>query len=311
MKILITGGAGFIGRWTVKKALELGHSIVVLDNLSNTSKDNIKEFMDNPNFEFIQGDVRNKSDVEKAFTSCDACMHLAAEGNVQKSIDNPDLFYDVNVKGAINILEKARETNTKVLLMGTCMEYATSNNEQGIDEIHPLMPASPYAASKIAADMLGFSYHKTYKLPIILVRPFNTYGPFQKTDSEGGVVPIFIKKHLKNEPIQIYGDGLQTRDLLYVEDCAEFLLKAIESEKAVGEFINAGTGTDVSINKLAETIETNKENIKHIKHIHPQSEIMKLLCNPAKAKQILDWEPKTSLDQGIEKTKQWLSDSND
>ncbi|KKM01821.1 hypothetical protein LCGC14_1790580, partial [marine sediment metagenome] len=196
--------------------------------------------------------------------------------------------------------------NTKLIIVGTCIVYDLANSNIMISESHKIKPLSPYAGSKIAAEELALSYYYAYKLPVIILRPFNTYGPFQKTNMEGGVVSIFIKNKLQNEKLQIYGEGTQTRDLLYVEDCAEFIVKALECKRCVGEVINAGTGIDISINELAMLIVNDKNRIEHVKHHHPQSEIMKLVCDNSKAKRILNWEPKTTLKKGITKLEKWL-----
>ena len=303
MDILVTGGAGFIGRWVAKKLLEEEHNVCVLDDLSNGRAGNIEEFKGNPNFEFVLGDVRNKEVLKDTFKKeVDICIHAAAAINVQESIDNPKKYYDVNVNGTFNILEAARNRNVKVVLIGTCMVYDLTASK-AISEEHPLNPKSPYAGSKLAAENLALSYYHAYGLPVVITRPFNTYGPYQKSDMEGGVVSIFIRSLLEGEPLNVFGDGTQTRDLLYVEDCAEFIVKAAFNENAVGEVINGGYGHDIAIKDLALLICKDLERIKHVKHHHPQSEIPKLLCDYTKAKELLGWEPKTSLEEGIEKTK--------
>ena len=307
MNILVTGGAGFIGRWIVKKLLDDGHEVCVLDDLSNGRMENIKEFEDNQKFRFIQGDIRDKEVFMSVFKDIDICIHAAAAINVQESIDNPQRYYDVNVNGTFNILEAARNRNknVKVVLIGTCMVYDLTSS-QAITEEHPLNPKSPYAGSKLAAENLALSYFHAYGLPVVITRPFNTYGPYQKSDMEGGVVSIFVRSLLEGKQLKIFGDGTQTRDLLYVEDCAEFIVNASFNEKAVGEVINGGSGKDIAIKELAVLVCKDPERIKHVKHHHPQSEIPKLLCDYTKAKELLGWEPKTSLEEGIEKTKVWI-----
>jgi len=153
------------------------------------------------------------------------------------------------------------------------------------------------------------SYWYGYKLPAVVMRPFNTYGPFQKTGGEGGVVAIFIKNKLDEKILNIYGDGIQTRDLLYVEDCARFVVEAGYSEKVNGEIINAGLGMDISINNLAKLIAKSVKQIKHVQHIHPQSEIQKLLCDYSKAEKLLNWIPEVSLEEGIKKTEKWIKNN--
>ncbi|MGB3459351.1 MAG: SDR family NAD(P)-dependent oxidoreductase [Halobacteriota archaeon] len=303
--ILVTGGAGFIGRWVVKRLLDEGHEVCVLDDFSNGRAENIEEFKGNPNFEFILGDVRNKEMLENLFKDVDICIHAVAAINVQESIENPQRYYDVNVNGTFNILEMARKRDVKVVLIGTCMVYDLTSSI-AISEEHPLNPKSPYAGSKLAAENLALSYFHAYGLPVVITRPFNTYGPYQKSDMEGGVVSIFIRSLLEEKTLNVFGDGTQTRDLLYVEDCAEFIVKASFNKKAIGETINAGYGEDIAIKDLAFLICKDVEKIRYVKHHHPQSEIPKLLCNHTKARKLLDWMPKTSLEDGIEKTKEWI-----
>jgi len=305
MNILVTGGAGFIGRWVVKKLLNDGYEVCVLDDLSNGRIGNIEEFKDISNFEFVPGDIRDKEVLQSVFRDIDICIHAAAAINVQESIENPQRYYDVNVNGTFNILEMARKRDVKVVLIGTCMVYDLSSSE-AINEKHSLNPKSPYAGSKLAAENLALSYFHAYGLPIVITRPFNTYGPYQKSDMEGGVVSIFIRAFLEGKTLNVFGDGTQTRDLLYVEDCADFVVKTTFSDKAVGEIINAGYGGDIAIKDLALLICKDAERIKHVEHHHPQSEIPKLLCDYTKAKKLLGWEPKTSLKEGIEKTKKWI-----
>lgn len=311
MNMLVTGGAGFIGRWVVKRLLEDGHKVWVLDNLSNGRESNIAEFKNHENLiSFIKGDIQDIKLLESVFSNkFDICYHLAASINVQDSIDDPRTTFENDVVGTFNILEQCKSQNTKVVFMSTCMVYDKAENEEGITELHPTKPASPYAGSKIAGENMVLSYWYAYQLPAVVIRPFNTYGPFQKAGGEGGVVAIFIKKDLEGAELNIYGDGTQTRDLLYVEDCARFVAEAGYSDRVNGEIVNAGLGMDISINQLAELIASDKSRIRHIPHIHPQSEIQKLLCNSLKAKELLGWEPKVSLTEGIQRTREWIEKS--
>ena len=181
----------------------------------------------------------------------DAVAHLAASISVQDSIDDPATTFENDVVGTFNLLEGARASGARVLFMSTCMVYDRASAPEGIGEAHPTRPASPYAASKIAGEALTLSYFHAYGLPTTVVRPFNTYGPFQRSVGEGGVVAIFTRRSLLGEELRIYGDGTQTRDLLYVEDCARFVCDALVSDAAIGGILNAGTGVDVSVNELA------------------------------------------------------------
>lgn len=311
MNILVTGGAGFIGRWTVKRLLEDGHRVWILDDLSNGSLDNIKEFENHSCFmEFIQGDIKDTQLLEEVFyNKFDICYHLAASINVQDSIDDPETTFENDVVGTFNVLEQCRKHNTKLVFMSTCMVYDRAADDKGITELHPVKPASPYAGSKIAGENLVLSYWYAYKLPVVVIRPFNTYGPFQKSSGEGGVIAIFIKCNIDAEVLNIYGDGSQTRDFLYVEDCSDFIVQAGYSDKANGNIVNAGAGEDITINELAMLIAKDDSKIEHATHIHPQSEIQKLLCDSKKALDILNWRARTNIAEGIAKTEKWIRDT--
>ncbi len=308
MKVLVTGGAGFIGRWVVKKLLQDQHEVWVLDNLSNGRVENLNEFFANCQALHLNiGDIRKIGILDSIFKNdFDLCFHLAASINVQDSIDDPENVFENDTIGTFNVLEKCREYKVKMIFMSTCMVYDAAYYAHGITEEHATKPASPYAGSKIAAENIVMSYYYAYNLPVVIVRPFNTYGPFQKSGGEGGVVAVFIKNKLEGKKIVIFGNGTQTRDLLYAEDCASFVVAAGYSNQVNGQIINAGLGQDVSINVLADLIVRDKKRIQHAPHIHPQSEIQKLLCNYDKAKKLLNWEPKISLEKGLRITESWL-----
>jgi len=308
MKMAVTGGAGFIGHWLVKRLLEDGHEVWVMDDLSNGRRENLEEFAGHPGFkDFLKGDIKDAVMLDGFFSNCfDVCYHLAASINVQDSIDAPRTTFENDVMGTFNVLEQCKKHGTKVVFMSTCMVYDRAQENTGITESHPLKPASPYAGSKISGENMVLSYWYAYGLPAVVVRPFNTYGPFQKMGGEGGVIAIFIKKKLADEDLSIFGDGVQTRDFLYVEDCADFVARCGYSDAVNGEIVNAGLGRDVSINDLALLIAGDQAQIRHLPHIHPQSEIMKLLCNYEKAARLLDWQPQHSLEEGIHKTMEWI-----
>lgn len=305
--VVVTGAAGFIGRWVVDELLDRGYAVTGIDNLSNGSERNIAAFRDDPDFTFIQGDVRDQKSIDEAITTeTPACLHLAAEIDVQESLDDPDSHFRTNVVGTQHVLEACRRTDTRLGLVGTCMVYDMADSDAGIDEDHPVKPASPYAGSKLAAENLAESYYHGYDLPVTILRPFNTYGPFQKTGMAGGVVSIFTSRDINNEQLKIFGDGTQTRDLLYATDCARFIVEGTFSDAAVGEVLNAGTGSDISINDLADLVATDGTEITHVEHHHPQSEVPKLRCDPTKANEVLGWEPTVSLEEGVERLREWL-----
>lgn len=317
--VLVTGGAGFIGRWVVRELLTGGRDaarfvpprVVVLDNLENGSEDNLAEFAGHPRLtELVIGDVNDCALVERLFQRhhFDLVLHLAAKINVQESIDRPAGVFEADVVGTFYLLETARQHGAAFVFMSTCMVYARSTDPAGIRETHPTCCASPYAGAKLAAEHLVESYHRAYGMRTVILRPFNTYGPFQKSSGEGGVVSIFVYRDLRGEDLPIYGDGLQTRDLLNVEDCAAFCVRAALSDAAVGRVINAGTGRDVAVNELAVLVCGDRDRLRHIPHIHPQSEIQKLQANRELADELLGWQPTISLEEGIARTRMWIKE---
>jgi nucleoside-diphosphate-sugar epimerase len=307
MRVLVTGAAGFIGRWVVGELLARGHVVRPVDNLVAGDVANLADFADHPGLvAFEQGDVRDQAACRRWLSDVDGVAHLAASISVQDSIDDPAETFDNDVVGTFRLLEASRAAGARFLFMSTCMVYDTAS-AGAIDEDHPTRPASPYAASKIAGEALTLSYGHAYGLPVTVVRPFNTYGPFQRSVGEGGVVAIFTRRSLLGQELPIYGDGTQTRDLLYVEDCARFVATALTTPAAVGRILNAGTGVDVSVNELAATIEPDPTRSVHVEHIHPQSEIPVLRCDPGRAVALLGWRPTVGLDEGLARVRAWMA----
>ena len=304
----MTGAAGFIGRWVVAELLDRGHEVLPIDNLSEGDEANLADLAGRPGLRpFERGDVRDTEACRRWLAETDAVAHLAASISVQDSIDDPGTTFDNDVVGTFRLLEAARARKARFLFMSTCMVYDRATSPVGIDEEHPTKPASPYAASKLSGEALTLSYGHAYGLPVSVIRPFNTYGPFQRAVGEGGVVAIFTRRSLLGEPLRIYGDGTQTRDLLYVTDCARFVCDALLSEAATGRILNAGTGLDVSVNALAAAVEPNPDRIVHVDHIHPQSEIPVLRCDPRLAAKVLGWQPEVSLADGLGRVRAWMA----
>jgi len=307
--VLVTGAAGFIGRWVVGELLARGHTVLPIDNLAEGDEANLEAFLGRPGLlPFELGDVRDAASCRRWTAQVDAVAHLAASISVQDSIDDPATTFENDVVGTFNLLEGARANGTRFLFMSTCMVYDRASTPEGIGETHPTKPASPYAASKLSGEALTLSYFHAYGLPTTVVRPFNTYGPFQRSVGEGGVVAIFTRRSLLGEELRIYGDGTQTRDLLYVEDCARFVCDALVSDGAIGGILNAGTGVDVSVNALAALIEPEPGRIEHVEHIHPQSEIAVLRCDSRLASRVLGWQPEVSLPDGLARTRAWMAE---
>lgn len=305
--VVVTGAAGFIGRWVVKELLSRGYIVKGIDDFSNGFPRNIEAFQDEDDFTFIEGDVRDSEAIDMLIDEDTiACIHLAAKIDVHESLEDPQSHFEANVVGTQTVLEQCRMTDTRLGLVGTCMVYDVANSEGGIDEDHPVNPVSPYAGSKLAGEYLAESYYHGYDLPVTILRPFNTYGPFQKTSMAGGVVSIFTNRDIEGKPLKIFGDGTQSRDLMYATDCACFIVDATFSEAAMGEVLNAGTGEDISINDLAGLIASEDTEVTHVEHHHPQSEIQTLRCDPTKANGLLGWEAEVSLEDGVSQLRSWL-----
>jgi nucleoside-diphosphate-sugar epimerase len=309
VRILVTGAAGFIGRWVVAELLDRGHEVLPLDTLSEGDEANLADLAGRPGLRpFERGDVRDATACERWLSGVDAVAHLAASISVQDSIDDPAGTFDNDVVGTFRVLEAARRRGARFLFMSTCMVYDRASGSTGIAEDHPTRPVSPYAASKLAGESLTLSYGHAFGLPVTVVRPFNTYGPFQRSVGEGGVVAIFTRRALLGEPLRIFGDGRQTRDLLYVTDCARFVCDALETDTAIGRILNAGTGTDISINELAGAVEPDPGRIVHVEHIHPQSEIAVLRCDPRLARDLLGWRAEVELSDGLRRVRDWMAE---
>ncbi len=335
MKCLVTGGAGFIGRWVVQRLLGDGHDVLAVDDLSNGRRENVRAFEGRGGWlGFVEGDIADAGFLDQLFQRgpWDLVFHLAASIHVQASINDPEPTFRNDAVGTFRVLEACRRQYfalngldfaarvfdfdrdasqlklraPRVACMSTCMVYDASHDKP-IAETHPYRPASPYAAAKIASDMLALSYAYSYRMPVTVVRPFNTYGPFQKSNTEGGVVSIFLKRAIENQPLLVKGSGEQTRDLLYVEDCAEFVVRAALAEEAEGRIINAGTGEDVSILELARMCAGSAFEL--VPHDHPQAEIMKLCCDATEARSRLGWQPNVSLQEGLRRTRAWLEEN--
>lgn len=247
MKILVTGGAGFIGSHIVEWFND-NADIKVLDNFSTGSKKNIENFK----CEIIEGDITDESVVLEAVKGCDFIFHLAAFISVSESVKNPELCFDVNVKGTENVLRAASEHNVKkVVIASSCAVYGDDPSLPK-KESSPILPKSPYAQSKYDAEKLCLKYSEKFEIPTCALRFFNVYGPRQDPQSPyAAVIPIFTELACNNKQITIFGDGSQTRDFVYVQDVVASCVLAAESLQGV---YNVCTGVETSVNTLAELV---------------------------------------------------------
>lgn len=306
MNILVTGGAGFVGSHLCDALIEKGHFVTCLDDFSTGSIWNIRHLLDRTNFRLAKGSILDKSLLDKILCETNVVYHLAAQVHVDRSYVEPELTWDVNVKGTQNILEGCRWHRVNHVIFASSSEvYGTSQCEK-MDENHPLEAPHPYGASKIAADRMCYSYAKTYKMPVDIVRCFNLYGPRQKDFGYGGVISLFMRKAIIGEPLTIYGDGEQSRDYTYVTDAVAFYTGLLGGCIVNDGPWNVGIGTDVSINRLAETINTICDRDSLIIHTDARpSEVIRLCCNNGKALK-MGWRPRVGLEDGLISLYKWF-----
>jgi len=310
MRILITGGAGFIGSYLCEKYTKEGHTLLCLDSFLSGNLLNVRHLLDYRNFKLIKGDVRDFDFLERIIHDVDVIFHLAAQIHVDRSYVEPRLTYGINVMGTQNILEVARIYDVKKVIYASTSEVYGSAQYVPIDEKHPLDAPHPYGASKTAADRMCHAYIITYGMNVSIPRFFNIFGPRQRDIGYGGVISIFTRRVLNNMPPVIYGDGLQTRDYTYIEDALR-AFDLILNHKSRLEPINIGSGKEVSIIDLANMIIDlcgKKGKIKPV-HVEPRiGEVKKLIANATKAKEILGWEPKYNLKNGLMEFIQWYKE---
>jgi len=300
MKALVTGGAGFIGSHLVDSLVERGYTIRVIDNLSTGKLSKIASLLKSKNVDFIEGDIRDSETAKKCIHGIDAVYHLAATTSVPFSLKNPELTYDTNVTGTLNLLTQCAEQKvSKFIFSSSCAVYGEPMNLP-INEKHPTNPISPYAESKLEGEQHCLNFHKKQRLKAVVLRLFNVYGTRQGLNEYSGVITQFINRARKRLPLIIYGDGSQTRDFVHVRDVVEAILSATEIERAEGKVFNIGSGKPTSIQKLAQTISELYENKLEILHDEPRlGDIKQSYAEIAKAAEILNYMPQVSLKDGL------------
>jgi UDP-glucose 4-epimerase len=301
-KVLVTGGAGFIGSHTVDKLLDEGLGVVVLDNLRSGNLENLKPHIGEGNCRFVQGDVRDFGLVKDLVRDVDCVVHSAALISVPESIKNPVLTNDVNVNGALNLLKACVDFDVKrFVYASSCAVYGNAESLP-IKEACPARPESPYGVSKLVAENYARKYHEDFGLETVCLRYFNVYGPRQVYSDYSGVITQFISRLAKGLPLVIFGDGEQTRDFVHVQDVVEANMLALKNGGVAGETFNIGTGVATTINQLANIL-LEVADKKHLKlnHSKPRrGDINHSVADISKAKAQLDYNPKVSLKEGLE-----------
>jgi len=325
MKILVTGGAGFIGSAVVRRAIADGHQVVNLDALTYAAcLDNVADVAGDPAYVFEHADIRNRAALDRIFTRHrpDAVMHLAAESHVDRSIDGPGAFVETNVTGTYNMLEAARTywqaqgepAAFRFHHISTDEVYGSLDATGLFTEETPYTPNSPYSASKAASDHLVRAWHETYGLPVVVTNCSNNYGPYHFPEK---LVPVVILRALANQPIPIYGTGDNIRDWLYVEDHADALLTVLQRGQN-GRSYNIGGENEVPNLELVQKLCAILD--KKCPAKNPYADLITFVADrpghdlryaidPTRVRTELGWRPSVTLDQGLEKTVQWYLDN--
>lgn len=316
-KILVTGADGFIGSHLVERLVSMGCDVraFVLYNsfnswgwLDHSSKENKKKF------EVFTGDIRDPNGVRKAMEGCDIVFHLAALIAIPYSYHSPDTYIDTNIKGTLNVVQAAHNLGIERVIHTSTSEVYGTAQFVPITEEHPLQGQSPYSASKIGADQIAISFQRSFKTPVVIVRPFNTYGPRQ---SARAVIPTIISQIAAGSNKIHLGSLYPTRDFSYVADTVQGFISAANCNEAVGEVINIGSNFEISIgnmaNLIAEIMEKDITIETDDKRIRPStSEVERLFAGTDKAKSLFNWNPEYSgidgFKKGIKKTVEWFTD---
>jgi len=331
MKIIVTGGAGFIGSAVIRQAIKAGHEIVNVDSLTYAANlSSLVSASDSENYHFEKIDICDAKAVNTCFKTHkpDAVMHLAAESHVDRSIDGPGAFIQTNVIGTFNLLQAAKDYWDKLdegKKEGFRFHHISTDEVYGdlsveapaFTEENPYAPSSPYSASKAASDHLVRAWARTYGLPTLITNCSNNYGPFQFPEK---LIPVVILKALHGDKIPVYGKGDNIRDWLYVDDHADALLTVLQTGK-IGETYNIGGNNERTNLELVKTIckIIDDKGIGAVKHAEELIEFVtdrpghdrRYAINATKIKEELDWEPKVQWDEGFEQTVQWYLDNED
>jgi UDP-glucose 4-epimerase len=302
-RVLVAGGAGFIGSHIVDKLLNQDIEVTVLDNLYTGKPENIEQCKGNRKFRFVQGDVRNLDLVKRLVKDVDAVFNEAAVVSVSRSLEEPILANEVNVGGTLNLLKASLDSEVKRFVQASSASVYGNTKTLPVLENLASNPVSPYAVAELAAENYAKVFHLNYGLETVCLRYFNVYGPRQTFSVYSGATTIFLNKLSHNQRPIIFGDGNQTRDFVYVEDVVKANMLALNTKKAVGETFNIANGTPHTINELVLTIQKKlgKQKLKPIYKNPRQGDIKHSYASIEKAKRTLGYKPRFPLEKGITK----------
>lgn len=306
-KILVTGGAGFIGSHLTERLVNLGNEVIVLDNFAVGNPGNLVDIGKSYRLKVVRGDVRNTRTVNSLVKKADYVFHLAVQC-LSLSLERPKIVHEVNDTGTLNMcMACLKNKTTRLIYVSSSEAYGTARYIP-MDENHPLYPTTPYGASKAAGELYVRSFYYTWNLPAIIVRPFNTYGPRSRTDHYCAAIPNFVNRIMKEEPPIIFGDGNQTRDFTYVSDTAEGIIRAAQCDELVGDAINIARGEEVSIKRIAEIVldlTGMKGEVEPIFKKERPGDIRRHFADNSKARQLLNFEPQVPIEEGIKRYIEW------
>ena len=310
MKVLITGGAGFIGSHLAQRLLGTGCEVVVIDDLSTGSLANIAGIISHSKFRFVQDSVRNSDTMHILVQQCDVIIHLAAAVGVQLIVDQPVRTIETNIHGTEVVLEVANKFRKKVLLASTSEVYGKSESVPFREDDDTVLGSTrftrwSYACSKAIDEFLGLAYYQQYKLPVIVVRFFNTVGPRQ-TGQYGMVIPRFVERALKSEPLLIYGTGRQSRCFCYVQDVIDAIVGLMNCDEAPGRVYNVGSTEEINIESLADKVieltgsRSEKQYLSYEQaYGKPFDDMMRRVPCLDRIKELIGFEPQTSLEKTL------------
>ena len=311
MRVCVTGGAGFIGSTLVDRLLRDGHEVVVFDNLSSGSLDNLTAAL--PNADFREQDLRDLTALKSAVESCEVVYHLAALASVARSVEHPEVVTDVNVGGTLNVLIAARDAGVRRVVFASSSSVYGNTPELPKHEGMALTPRSPYAASKAAGESYLEAFQSSYGLETVAFRYFNVFGPRQSPKSlYAAVIPLFMDALANQRTPTIFGDGEQTRDFTYVEDVVDAMIKGASAPDATQGAMNLGGGNRVSINALLREIAQVLGVEPRAHYEDPRvGDVRDSLADITRARTWLGWEPRTCLPEGLRKIVERLDRANE
>jgi UDP-glucose 4-epimerase len=300
-KVLVTGGAGFIGSHTVDALLENGSQVWVLDNLSTGTLRNLRRWRGNPKFHFKKNTVTQSNVVDSLAGKVDAVVHLAAIVSPYLSVKKPQMVNEVNVSGTLNVLRAAVKKKVERIVFASSSSVYGNQTILPISESNPLEPITPYGVSKLSAEKYCGAFHQTYGLSTVSVRYFNVYGQRQSANPYSGVIAIFTNQLSQGQQPTIYGNGEQTRDFIHISDAVKANLRALETERGIGQAFNIGTGQSTSIRQLYAILAElwNKPEMAPAYVDERPGDIKHSYANMERARDILGFEPKIELKQGL------------